>query len=178
LLPAIPCILLHRAGIAFAPLLGIAIWLRRSDSARSAVPFLLPLWPALVVSIAAGLLHRADPYNSPIDALQSLPGMVAGFLAPYYTSQPADWTIVDAMVLLAVLVSGAIATAVTFALPAVSFGLIWFLAMALVAPGQPVAALPGLALAIAAGLSTALRPVIEARSGPAIPVAEEAGTGF
>ncbi len=154
LVPAIPCILLHRAGTVFAPLMAASLWLLSRKQKHRDRFAIQSHWPVLVISVAisvaAGILHRAEPYHT-IDTIQSIPGMVAGFLAPFYDAQAAGWTMIDAIVMLAVLSSGAIVSAVSFELPAVSFGLIWFLTMALAAPGQAVAALPGLALAIVAG---------------------------
>lgn len=159
LLPAIPCVLLHRAGAGFAPLLIASIWLlgnesvrgRDSERLRGAAKQALP---ALVVSIAAMYLHRADTFSAEI----AIPGMLAAFAAPFVPSVATGWSLVDGLVSF-VVVAGTMLTSVHYAeLPGISFGLFWFLVMVFLAPAEPLAAFPGLALAAATAIIAAVQP--------------------
>lgn len=193
LLPVLPCILLHRAGISFALLSGAAVWLApRTPSVPprentpppaipGAAPGLLPelvsLWPALLISALAAFLHRGEPFRL-LDAIRSVPGLAAAFFAPFLSPRSADWTTVDGFAAVAAVVAGAAGAALVFAAPVVSFGLIWFLVTALLCPDQPVAALPGLALATVAALLGALAPVLPSRRDAASPIGPGPETEF
>ena len=165
LLPAIPCIVLHRAGAGFAPLLAASVWLSGGESeADGRWRNIGRCWPALIVSGLAGFLNRGDGFH-PGASTVALPAIVARFLAPFATSLGSGWNTADGLASLAA--AGIIlAAAGVFRLPAVSFGLFWFLVMAFLAPAEPLAALPGLALATMAALAAASTPLLDAhRSG-------------
>jgi hypothetical protein len=166
LLFALPCILLHRAGVGFAPLLAASFWLgagERDTKWRSIVQCWVQCWPALVVSALAGFLHRADGFHpgAAIVAFAAIPG---SFFMPFANSANSGWGIVDGLACLAATIGIMIAVSSVFRFPAVSFGLFWFLVMAVLAPTEHLAAFPGLALAIIAALATASIPLFETHS--------------
>jgi hypothetical protein len=162
LLFALPCILLHRAGVGFAPLLAASLCLgagERDTKWRSIVQ----CWPALVVSALAGFLHRAGGFHpgAAIVAFAAIPG---SFFIPLASSTNSGWGIVDGLACLAATIGIMIAASSVFRFPAVSFGLFWFLVMAVLAPTEPLAAFPGLALATVAALAAASIPLFETHS--------------
>lgn len=157
LLPAVPCILLDRAGIGFAPLLAASVWLSGGEWRN-----MLRCWPALVVSVLAGFLHRGDGFD-PGASIVALPGIVARFFAPFASSLGSGWNIADGLASLAA-TGIIIATAAVFRFRAISFGLFWFLVMALLAPTEPLAALPGLALATIAALVPLSAPLLQLKA--------------
>ncbi len=149
LIPAAACMLLHSAGIVFAPLVVAMALLFESE----------PDWksagPVIIVSIAAAVLHRADPYpfaTIPPAAMRAL----AGFLAPFDSAASSGWNTLEGLIAILVVIGVGAYNTIFFKLPAVTFGLVWFLAMILAAPAEPVAALPGLALALASALAAFL----------------------
>jgi hypothetical protein len=114
MLPAVGCVLLHRAGLAFGLLL-VAFAL---IFARERIVWALT---GLAVSIAALLLHR-EPFRLVNDlSLAGWVAIAALVLASLWLRQRTAW-----------------------------FGLIWFAVMTLVAPTEPIAGAPGLAVAVVA----------------------------
>jgi hypothetical protein len=153
LIPAAACVVLHGAGVAFAPLMVAMALLFQAE------PDLAPAWPAFLVafpvSIAAAALHRGDPYpfaTIPPAAMATL----AGFLAPFDSAAASGWNMFEGLIAIFVVVGVGVYNGASFKLPGVTFGLVWFLAMILAAPAEPVAALPGLALALSSALAVFL----------------------
>ena len=153
LIPAIPCMLLHKAGIGFAPLLAASVWF----SGRRLIQY----WPSLLVSVLAGLLHRGEGFH-PAASFAAIPATFAGFFLPWSVSLQAGWSVADGVASFAAVAGTVVATTLVFRLPVVAFGLVWFLVMALVAPSEPMAAFPGLALAVIAALAPLAEPLREA----------------
>jgi hypothetical protein len=171
LIPAVPCILLHRAGVAFAPLLMASIWLfdeeREPDSRALLSGRYLILWPALVISLAgstiAAVIHWGEPFSAGA-VISGLPAIVASFAMPFLPSLGSGWTLPDGLVSAGALSLAAFAAASVFDNGAAAFGLLWLLAMASLAPAQPLAAFPGLALALVATAVRLLAPALETHS--------------
>jgi hypothetical protein len=90
--------------------------------------------------------------------------MLAGFLAPFVPQAGTGWSTLDGFVSTAAVAGTIVAAAAVFELPAVAFGLFWFLSMALAVPAEPLAALPGLSVAAVSALVLLLTPFLEARS--------------
>lgn len=161
LLPAVPCIVLDRAGIGFAPLLAASVWLDAGENnAEARWRSVVQCWPALLVSVMAGFLHGTDGFHpgASIVAFAAIPG---SFFAPFANSANTDWGLVDGLACLAV-AGLAIAATRVFRFPVIAFGLLWFTVMACVAPTEPLAAFPGLALAVVSALTMASTPLFEA----------------
>ena len=155
LLPAIPCILLDRAGVGFAPLCVASVWFFSGDTGgESRRRSVLECWPCLIVSLAAGVLHREGGFD-PGASIASIPAIAGSFMAPFAPSMSAGWSIADGLACFAGAGATIVACAGVFGLPAISFGLTWFLVMALLTPTEPLAPLPGLALATISSLATA-----------------------
>jgi len=153
LIPAAACVVLHGAGIVFAPLvLAMALIFENEPDLKSAWPVFLV---AFLISGVSAALHRQDPYpfaGIPPAAMSAL----AGFLAPFDSAAASGWNMFEGVIAILVVVGIGLYNTVFFKLPAVTFGLVWFLAMILAAPAEPVAALPGLALALASALAAFL----------------------
>jgi hypothetical protein len=165
LLPAIPCILLHWVGVGFAPLLVMSVWFFESDPmpGRNLIGFsraVKQCWPAIVVSLLAGYFHRGETFHGDA-SIVAVPGLIGSFIAPFIPTVASGWSVVDGLVALVALAGALVVSVVYTELPAVSFGLFWFLTMALLAPSEPMAAFPGLAAAIAAAASAALNPILD-----------------
>lgn len=138
LIPAALCIVQHRVGIVFAPL---------------ALVLVPGSWPGAVISAIAVILQLGGHHDgfSLVAVPQATMGALAGFFLPF-SSQGANWNILEGLIALAAVIGACIYNAVSFRLPALTFGLAWFLAMIVAAPNEPMAALPGLALAFTAVL--------------------------
>jgi len=162
LLPALPCISLDRAGVGFAPLLAASFWLDAGEP-DAKWRSIVQCWPALVVSALAGFLHRGDGFHpgAAVVAVAAIPG---SFFMPFAGSATSGWGVVDGLSCFAAIVGIMIAASSLFRIPALSFGLFWFLVMAALAPTEPLAAFPGLALATIAALATASIPLLETHS--------------
>jgi hypothetical protein len=147
LIPAAACIVLHGAGIVFAPLALAMALLFETESDWA--------WPAVIISVAAAALHRHDPWpfaTIPPSAMAAL----AGFLAPFDSAAASGWNMFEGLIAIVVVIGVGAYNIAFFKRPAVTFGLVWFLALILAAPAEPVAALPGLALALSSGLAVFL----------------------
>jgi hypothetical protein len=168
LIPAVPCILLHRAGVGFAPLLVASVWLfdeeRKADSPGFLIGRYLRLWPALAISLAvstiAAVIHRGDPFSASA-AISGLPASVGSFAMPFLPSLGSGWTLADGLVSAGAISIAVFAAATVFDNGAAAFGLLWLLVMASLAPAQPLAAFPGLALALVATAVEPLAPALE-----------------
>jgi hypothetical protein len=153
LLPAIPCLLLHKVGIAFGPLAIVSALCfdRRAN-----------LWPTLAISAAAGVIYRGVAFH-PVDSIVAVPATIASFVAPFAPSAASGWNVVDGVTSTLVVLAGAMAPIAGFGSPGISFGLFWFLAMTWLAPGEPVAAFPGIAIALVSAVLPLLSALRAAR---------------
>jgi hypothetical protein len=156
LLPAAGAACCHRLTLAFAPILLAWVFFSEKNADWRAFPAaLLRCIPGALVSLASLLLVKADPAipgeTLPADAASAL----RGFLAPVAATGPEaaqDWGIPLFIMLLGIIVAAALWRQTRL----VSFGLWWFLVLLAAAPGEPLPACIGLALAASLVLAKAV----------------------
>lgn len=161
LLPVAAAACFHRATLAFAPLLfAFALLCEKSGEWRAVPGILLRCIPGLLVSLLALLTVRAGPVipgeTPPAGAARAL----AAFLPSFGPAGPAGS---GAGLLFIILVGVAVSSAVWRETRAVSFGLWWLLILVVAAPGEPLPA--GIGVALAASL--ALARIVERLPGVA-----------
>ena len=151
MVPAGAAALLSPAAAAFPVLvLSYAMLIDRKADPRALAVTALRFWPAVLVSIPAIMLHPREPWSLTV-VFHGATQAVVGFAARWITLAPlAD---ASGLVLLIVVLGGAWWTATTAATRPVAFGLLWFVAMAVVAPAHPLAATTGIAVSAATAIN-------------------------
>jgi hypothetical protein len=176
LAPIALCVPLHRVGMVFGLLALADAWLRRqSDDEQSVATALLACWPALAISVAAVLMHRAEPWS--VAAVpQAAVGALISFCWPFDASVGAGWSVADGSIALLLLAAAGAAGLIVFRLRAAAFGILWFLLAILVAPAALLAAFPGLALALASTILALTASGMRTASPTLVPLAAQSGT--
>lgn len=141
----------HRQTIVFAPLLFAFVFLGEKNAESRAIPaIVLKCIPAALVSSAALLLVKADPMIPGETAAAGAVRGLAAFLLPFAPAGPYQ---AGTGLPLVILLGAAVSTAFWRQTRLVSFGLWWFLLAVVAAPGEPLPACIGLALAISSALA-------------------------
>jgi hypothetical protein len=155
LLPVAAAACFHRATLAFAPLLfAFALLCEKSGEWRAIPGVFLRCIPGLLVSLLALLTVRAGPVipgeAPPAGVAQAL----AAFLPAFSPAGPAGSAGSGAGLLFIVVLGVAVSTAAWRETRGVSFGVWWLLILAVAAPGEPLPAGIGVALAASLALAT------------------------